>query len=530
MEANGKDYKVGLQITGDPRIAHARVREQTPTHALVFIKLRMFTLHGECHLQNKKGISRPVYFEDVFSLAMPDGMVWAHLKLTFKHANTNDQAEDVDAPVWIHTAGYPDPIKCLVNMSAPRYMLVRTELFAFISKNAEGTLEDPRNGKPRKIKIEDAFMQVGTDGVPEFVIRLEYLDQPNPEQVPDQAKHDTPLPPSDPHRPSIMLSRQSAAPELVRDSELMSMDPFPPNGAKSAEAEMQKTQQEIVTVVTPRTKREKRMADLRKTLTNLNERVKTAWRPVDRWSARNGKYVLIALMIVAALSVFLIQAPKNNKPRTVPAGAANSAANVVQPTASVSDMSSIDIAGVSSASTAASVAPAAAPAAVPVASAPPAEPLAAASAAPAAIPAAPVCIRTTPKNLRLFFLQSDPACMSGKISDTHQVGDLHIRCPNEPVYDQARKCTDVSKCEICLPTGKAAAPGAHDFTDALASVYYHQGDASCFIEPSLPFRVDPKDLRNGLRIDLDCKDFSFDPVNGCFDYSKCKLIVPTYDR
>ena len=68
--------------------------------------------------------------------------------------------------------------------------------------------------------------------------------------------------------------------------------------------------------------------------------------------------------------------------------------------------------------------------------------------------------------------------------------------------------------------------GAHQFDDVFAAAFFHQHNAGCLIEPSLPFAADPQDLREGLRLDPDCKDYTFDPVCGGFDYRNCLLIVP----
>jgi len=509
MEANSKDYKVGLQVAGNPITAHARIREQTNTEATLFIRLRMFAIGSECHLRNKKGFLRPVLFEDVYSLVMPDNQVWVHLKLTFKHANTNDQAEDADAPVQIETPAYGVPIQCLINVSAPRYMLVRTNLFAFIQKDAEGTLEDPQTNSTRRVKIEDAFVGWDADAtVPEFVVRIKYLDaavaapEPKPDQPQDHIQRDSPIPQSDPRRPSVLLSRMSEVPEIVRDSELFPEGEQPPARKMNAK-------------------------DLRKKWASMSERAKKAWKPVNDLSARYGKIGLALLTFIAVCMVGLILFDNGNRLQGIATNASGSAAS----------QSSSDISGAPSAASvtlSASAgftttgAPPTPPVSMSASTGQPTTPAASDSATPVAFPVA-ACIKMTPKNLRLFYLQSDPECMSGKIAGVYNLASLHVSCANEPAYDQARKCSDVSNCEICLPS-EFAAPGSHEFTDKVAQAYYYQSSASCFVEPSLPFRVDPKDLRQGLRIDVDCPDFSFDPIRNCFDYSKCQLIVPAYEK
>ena len=487
METNGKDYKVSLQIAGNPIKAHARIREQTDTEATLFMRLRMFTIGNECHLRNKKGLLRPVLFEDVYSLVLADEQAWVHLKLRFKHANTNDKPEDADAPIQIETPAYGFPIQCLVNVSAPRYMLVRTNLFAFIQKQAEGTLENPQTNTTRKIKIEEVYVLKDANGVPEVIIRIKYLEAapPTAESKPDQdqVKHDTPIPPSDPHRPSVLLSNMPNAADLLR-------------------------QKDVETVVTSRTKYEQKVASL-----------KAAWKPIDEFAARYGKYGIALLAFVLVSIIGLVMMNIGNQQQGVVVNAPASVATTSQPATSTVIVSPLDTSG----------APSATPVETSSETTQSAAPATSASAMPFEAPVA-TCIKMTPKNLRLFFLQSDPTCMNGKVTGTAMVASMHVSCAKEPAYDQARKCSDVSQCRICLPPNDAAKPGTHDFTDAMALAYFHQESASCFIEPSLPFRVDPKDLRNGLRMDLDCTDFSFDPIRGCFDYSKCKLIVPEYDK
>ena len=179
METNDTDRKVGIQLAGDPRVIYARVRERTTTEATLFVRLRMITLGSECYLQNKKGIARPVIFEEVYSLTADDGHVWVHLKMKFKHAYTNDVPEDTDAPVQLTVSGQ-EPIKCLVNVSAPRYMMVRSSTFANFRKSAEGVLEEQLGADTRRVMVEEVNIQKDTSDIPELVVRVRYLDTAKP--------------------------------------------------------------------------------------------------------------------------------------------------------------------------------------------------------------------------------------------------------------------------------------------------------------------------------------------------------------
>ena len=145
---------------------------------------------------------------------------------------------------------------------------------------------------------------------------------------------------------------------------------------------------------------------------------------------------------------------------------------------------------------------------------------------------AEILLPMTADNLKKFFYQNDPSCMIGKVSGKTDANHLGIRCAVTPTYDAKRRCSNVMACNIVLPAGQAAAPGAHPLTADLAAQYFYEHDISCFKEASYPYEINPQYLKDGLRIQ-GCKEFNFDPVRTCFDYSpqfECTLVVPDYTK
>lgn len=148
-----------------------------------------------------------------------------------------------------------------------------------------------------------------------------------------------------------------------------------------------------------------------------------------------------------------------------------------------------------------------------------------------AVPAPPVenapkqvCVPVTADLLRKFFFQNDPSCMVGKVGKNIPER-LTMNCNEVTPYDEARKCTDVSQCVICLPEAYAGrgTEKVVDFNVETLKVFSPQTDPSCFVNPHL--ETFHQEATDGLRFG-DCASFSYDPVRGCYDYSSCKLIIP----
>lgn len=456
MVNENKDLKLNLRLDDDSRVLHTRIREQSSVGATLFIRLRMFKIQKECHLRGTKGFLRPVIYDDVYSLIMADGKMWIHFKLRFKHANTNDEPEVMDSEVEIQTESYPESIACLVKVSTPRYVVVRTDMFSFIHSAAKGRLDIRDGTGTRSVVIEDTFIQKDTEGIPEYVIRVRFTDEPQttgiklPEQAKDHARRDISAIDSDPQRPSILMSNAAGTDGKFGDRERQ-------------------------TVITRRT---------------LHEQRRSVWRPINDWALRHGKATVYGLSTVLVILLCYIVVDhlgfmRRAKPTTTDA--------TIQPTAPVVMTASTD------------------------------------AVTPVVTGMLGATIQVSPENLRLFFYQRDPACMVGLVRDSTGERGLGFECSAKPTYDASRKCTDVRDCRIRLPGNGLASAGPHPFTDEVATAYFHQKDAGCLIEPSLPFNADPKDLREGMRMDADCTDFTFDPVRGCFDYRQCSLIIPQYE-
>jgi len=146
------------------------------------------------------------------------------------------------------------------------------------------------------------------------------------------------------------------------------------------------------------------------------------------------------------------------------------------------------------------------------------------SASPKAIE--PFCIPASDYNVLRYFLQSDPKRLVGKVS-AYRYGHLGFYCGDnvQPPYDAAKKTSDVSACSICVP-GEYSKPGKYAMTPDILEKMFFQKDPSCFVEPTLPFKPSLQTMRRGLRIDMDCKDYEYIADRGCYDYSKCAIIVP----
>lgn len=135
------------------------------------------------------------------------------------------------------------------------------------------------------------------------------------------------------------------------------------------------------------------------------------------------------------------------------------------------------------------------------------------------------CVPATDWTVREFFWQENSKKVVGKIAP-YKDGTLGIYCKTPAPYDAKSKTSDVTGCEICMPM-KYSKAGKYPLTPDFLKRMFGQSDPSCYYEPALPFRPSQKTLNDALRIDMECKEFSFNPA-GCFDYSKCMGIVPMY--
>lgn len=139
-----------------------------------------------------------------------------------------------------------------------------------------------------------------------------------------------------------------------------------------------------------------------------------------------------------------------------------------------------------------------------------------------------VCVPATPYNVRSFYLQKDPRRFMGKVAHLPQPF-MSFACPTPPPYDQANKTSDVSACEICFPQAYAKPGAAFKMDEGMLQSLFFQKDPQCFMDPVLPFKPSQETMRKALRVDLECQDYSFNGSMGCWDYSKCNIIMPNYE-
>ncbi len=141
----------------------------------------------------------------------------------------------------------------------------------------------------------------------------------------------------------------------------------------------------------------------------------------------------------------------------------------------------------------------------------------------------PVLIPVTESNLQKFFMQDDPSCVEGRV--TQPAPDtLGIVCEK---YVTEGDCADVSKgCKIQLPHGYSE-PGNIPLTsEVLRAFGFSSTDPTCVTEPQVS--TFQKVAADGMRIDFcnpqqSAKDFTFNAARNCYDYSKLCLVLPQYE-
>ncbi len=141
---------------------------------------------------------------------------------------------------------------------------------------------------------------------------------------------------------------------------------------------------------------------------------------------------------------------------------------------------------------------------------------------PAPAPQTRVCMPANSQNVARYLYQTG-TCIKGELEDPAP-DTLSVYCSRTPPTGNG--CTEIAKCEICLPEGYEAGK-QYPLTRKTLRGFTAQGDPACYVEPANISFLSAS--RDALRID--CPGTRpYNAVRKCLDLSNCSLIIPPIVR